>query len=453
MVKKLIILKKLMIFSCCGGSARQKKAMAALLFTVLPIGQTLSGCSAVPGQETVSEEHKQKEEYEKLTAQAGDELSLEDYKKAVLSAGKARELDENQPEAYEILYECRVAQDKNEAAEQVTAQAKSALSKADFSSYQEQAERIRHDYQLVNSYTVIQDLGTIQMAPMSLDDQVWLIRQNDEYSILNTEGEIEEGYTDPFSILIIGHDQVESGASLGSQIVRACMSPEHAMIMNETRQWPVPTTPDGNWCTVSGIIGPQPEYELDENHQVVLTEESKKGYEVFHAKPEELIRPIYLREAGKSDGDFYIYNPAKDQLLGPYLENEKPGFSLLTRDFRPSEEDASEDMVYLINWWQYLLSPFWSQDSENQDLYTIWSADGTSSLDGFEKAEVVDSKTIAGRKDGLLTVYGLDLTEEYRGDFDAGSAAFDNRALVLKDGSWKLVEFGEQVRLKDVKSK
>lgn len=405
-------------------------------------------CAQTP-EKTESSAEQQSDEYMDLVNQAADDLSQNEWQKAEMLALDARKLNSSRPEAYEMLYESYYARQREPEADAVTEQAESSLSADDYQSYLEQVQSVRHAYQLVNSYQVLKDVGQMEMTPVFIGDNAWLIRQNGEYSIMDVDGEIVPGYTDKYSILVIGVKNPKAKFAYNEQDVRACQSPVYEF-GDHMRQWPEPNRSRSNVCIVTGIIGPQPEYELNDQNEVVLTEDSLEGYQTFKTDPEPLTEPIYLRKAGQTAGDFYIYDPAKRLLLGPYQEDEQPAFALLVKKFNVRDQNVPDDQVYIFSWTQVLYSPFWSHDdSSGEERFTIYSADGTTSLEGFDEAAVVDSRNIGTKKNGVYHLYNQYLHERYVADFQAGSAMVQHRALVLKDGSWKLVEFGEKVPLKD----
>lgn len=380
------------------------------------------------------------ERYVQTVSLANKAIENLDYQQAEQYGKEALQLDAERPEAYSTLYESYYAREQDQMAQQVKEKAESTLAGSSLDVFSRQIQKIQNEYQTVSSYTVLKELGKMEMTPIFAGTGGWLIRKDDEYSIMDEEGEIVPGYTDPYTIV---------AASSQQKYIRTCLGPGF-QISPETRQWPEPNEEVSNVCVPLGIIGPQPEYELGSDDKPKLTEKSLEGYRVFNTEPPEPTQPIYLRKRGQVSGDYYIYNPAKDELLGPYQEDEAPAFGLLAKNFSPNDTNPQKDQVYLLSFWQYLYSPFWSRGQlDGADSYTVYSSDGTITKEGYDQAVVVDSMSLGVMKNGVYSLLDQNLEEEYSGWFEDGSSVIGNRALIKTDGSWKLVKFGDSIRAKN----
>lgn len=418
-------------------SSRKKKRMLAGM-CLLVAALCITGLIFTNMQK--EKESALNERYVQTVSLANKAIENLDFQQAEQYGKEALQLDAQRPEAYSTLYESYYAREQDQQAQQVEEKAESILTGTSLDVFSRQIQEIQNEYQTVSSYTVLKELGKMQMTPIFAGTGGWLIRIDDEYSIMDEEGEIVPGYTDPFTIV---------AASSQQQYIRTCLGPGF-QISPETRQWPEPNGEVSNVCVPLGIIGPQPEYELGSDDKPELTEKSLEGYRVFNTEPPEPTQPIYLRKRGQVSGDYYIYNPAKDELLGPYQEDEAPAFGLLAKNFSPNDTNPQKDQVYLLSFWQYLYSPFWSREYlDGADSYTVYSADGTIMKEGYDQAVVVDSMSLGVMQNDVYSLLDQNLEEEYSGWFEAGSSVIDARALIKTDGSWKLVKFGDSIRAKD----
>lgn len=385
------------------------------------------------------------ERYVQTVSLANKAIENLDYQQAEQYGKEALQLDAQRPEAYSTLYESYYAREQDQLAQQVEEKAESILTGTSLDVFSRQIQEIQNEYRTVSSYTVLKELGEMQMTPIFAGTGGWLIRKDDEYSIMDEAGEIVPGYTDPYAMIAVMPENPDAEFRYNDQKVMACIGTSD-LYSPDSKQWPGPTP---NICTFGGIIGPQPEYELSSDNKPVLTEKSLEGYKTFQTDPPALTEPIYLRKRGESSGPYYIFNPAKEELLGPYQADEEPAFGLLAKDLYVYKKGPKKDEVYTLSFWQYLFSPFWSRtQSEDKDSYTVYSADGSISKEGYDQAVAVDSLSVGVFQEDLYSLLNQYLEEEYSGWFEAGSSPIGNRALVKTDGTWKLVEFGESIRVK-----
>lgn len=433
---------------------RNRVLMISVLCCCLCIGGSAAwgytnGFFAPSQQEKPERLLKDNEEYQAMMSQAKQAMENRDYQTAELLSLDAQKLEPQEPDPFAGLYESYLARDRQDEADQITEQAEQTLSAEQFAVYEELLEEIEEAYEPVNSYTVLRDLGEMDSAPVYAGSRAWLIQQNGEYSIMDADGDVVVGYTDPYVTVSILGNIVNNEWRMDPLDIRTCFS-EGFWLTTDSKQWPKPSKNVSNACGPFGIVGPQPVYELNEDNYPTLSEEAASQIALAGGDVTgSIFYPIYLQKQGSRDDSFYIYNPASRQVIGPYKKGDEPGFALMIPR-KNGEASPESDTISLFTASQHLFSPFWSKESvKGKDSYTVYSLDGSESLEGFDLAVAVDPMSIGVFENGRYSLLSQDLETQYTGRFEAGSTPVDSRALVKMDGTWKLVEFGKPVRIRN----
>lgn len=64
-------------------------------------------------------------------------------------------------------------------------QAKENLSSADYETFSEKTEKIEKESAPDDKYTVLSEIGPLDQTPIRIDDHVWIIEQNHQFSFIN----------------------------------------------------------------------------------------------------------------------------------------------------------------------------------------------------------------------------------------------------------------------------
>lgn len=377
-------------------------------------------------------------EYQEKIEEAEKYLYELDFEKAEELFIEARTIDPKKQESYEQLYRIYTIQEQPEKAEEVKEMAVENLPEETLPVFEKRIEVISEDERPDPEREVIADLGKLDVAPLSLDKKSWLIVQDGTYKFLYPDGtmlDVTPG--NEFSLL-------NGAINPGDVKYIACIGSTEDSAYNGSYD-------SGNFtlngaCGGGGVIPDRP-YVIDENKKVRLSD-SAKGIsdQTSVAMPDS---PVVVRKDATLKGDYYIYNPSDDEAYGPYKEDEISSFYTLLAAFPGSNMKSSYGLM------QRTGSPFWvknnNSDSRTEDddpysydqienIYTLYSADGSESVDGYSDVLSTDPFSIGAFKSKRFYLLDENLKPVYDGLYDAGVTPILGRALVKTDGSWKLIE-------------
>lgn len=382
------------------------------------------------------------EKYAEAIGYAEKYLIDQDYGRAEEYYLEAKKIDPKQPEPYEGLYEIYVATDQNEKAEEIEKEAHENLEQESQDAFDERTEEIDEEYTYVNSYEIIRELGDLEMTPISVRDEIWLVKRDGEFFFMDTQGdEVSLFPTERSYFMVMAPNELNNY----NREFFACLPTDYETV--DKNQWPNKDIV-GNQCGGrGGTAFAYAEFYLDEDNRPALTENSIDSFREFGdgSVSVEVSEPYFLRRKNQRDGKYFVYNPALDLVTGPYLEDETAGFSQHVTNIPNLSMDISE--VYHMD--TFLLSPFWAREPES-DLITLYTQDGTKSLSGFDRALTTDWSSIGAYQKDLFYLLNEYLITDYTGYFEAGAKSINHTAPVKIDGSWKLVRLGDPVRNKDL---
>lgn len=219
---------------------------------------------------------------------------------------EAIRLNPKDPRAYQMLarqYIWKDQQDQTNALIQQANQKLSAKERKNLDAFIAETTSEQQDW----TYSVIADLGEMEMTPILLDGNAWLVQQNGKLHILEASGELADGFD--YDKVILYSRYLDSESS--KRQILACF-PEDPVDTFNNPYWP--SEKQGNFdnpCRVQcGGIGPESFYELNEQNEPVLTEASLKEVQAFLQTDtiESMIppAPMMLPKKGDTTGSFYI---------------------------------------------------------------------------------------------------------------------------------------------------
>lgn len=395
------------------------------------------------------------EKYAEAIGYAEKYLIEQDYGRAEEYYLEAKKIDPKQPEPYEGLYEIYVATDQNEKAEEIEKEAHENLEQESQDAFDERTEEIDEEYTYVNSYEIIRDLGELDMIPINLNDEVWLIQKDGLFSFMNPDGGMVNQTDTEFAALRSTFNQYGLTGTYeeGQRIYPVCLADQDSYSSSKIPakdQWPNPDGSQipGSVCYNGMSYTASLEFTLNDEGKPELSQRSLDSFKMLQLDPADaavITEPYYLRKNNETEGEYYIWNPATEEAFGPYAEEEGVGFGKLLSHKPDIEYVSGEEGLFE----HLVLSPFWSlaEDGESVILHT---ADGSAVSQSFDSALTTDMSSIGAFRKNLFYLLDSHLGTEYVGQFEAGAKSINRIAPVKIDGTWKLVEFGELVRSKDL---
>lgn len=437
----------------------------------------LSGCAALLAFSLLTwfllQKPARASEYEELLTMGENYLYAADYEKAEELFLQAKELEPKKQEAYQHLDEVYSVTEQTQKAALLRDEANETLETRDLKKYvsyadlpqeekiqnnRDSAEKAKQDGRLDSlepaetpktsspenqknltkienkkpEFDTVLNLGKLDTAPVEIGHVGWVIAQDQKYGLVDRTGtyvQKPEG---------LSWTQV---ASFTDEEPFACTSDEHLSMDSEV------SMPSGKTCSGFGGVRGVPVYSLADDQTIQaykpLTQEtltmplSDLKHEI--ETPRFLIRKDgsqFFSSRNYFEGEpYYIYNPAADELYGPYEPGEIAGFgmySLLHWNFNSLYSLGGVEQVY---------SPFYVKEN---DQYTLISKDGTKRKAGFEKAVVISEKLIGARKDKTYTLFDENLNEVYSRNIECGAMPLDGLTPILDQGEWKLVRFRDE---------
>lgn len=415
---------------------------------------------------------------------AGERYLYEaDYAQAEEVLLKARELEPKNPEVYERLEELYVKSDQDQKVDIIREQAKEELETPDFNSYtnfvKDQQEKWENEViesearaeensasgknssdsssdkgkkaaddnkktadsdqkkpdkiksrNKTDSYETVLELGKLDLPPIPVGDEGWVISKNQKFGLIDKNGKMYENPTKESWTEITLQDEpfacvADAELSQNSQV----------------------SMPAGQQCTGFGGVRGVDYYYLTDDQSIESY--NPLSSEIKHytlddlasviETPKFMIRKAYERstvpEDYFEDEPYYIYNPAEKELYGPYKPDEIAGFgyySLLNTKFNSLYSLSGAEQVY---------SPFYVK---NGDKYSIYSKDGNKHLDGFTKAAVISTDLIGGYKENQFILYDSDLKELYSKKIEAGSKTINGLTPIQENKEWKIVRYSDK---------
>lgn len=395
------------------------------------------------------------EKYAEAIGYAEKYLIDQEYGRAEEYYLEAKKIDPKQPEPYEGLYEIYVATDQSEKAEEIEKEAHENLEQESQDAFDERTEEIDEEYTYVNSYKIIRDLGELDMVPINLNDEVWLIQKDGLFSFMNSDGGLVNQTDTEFAALRSTFNQYGLTGTYeeGQRIYPVCLADQDSYSSSKIPakdQWPNPdgSPIPGSVCDNGMSYTASLEFTLNDEGKPELSQRSLDSFKMLQLDPADaavITEPYYLRKNNETEGEYYIWNPAAEEVFGPYAEEDTVGFGKLLSQKPDIEYVSGEEGLFK----HLVLSPFWSpaEDGESVILHTV---DGSAVSQSFDSALATDMSSIGAFRKNLFYLLDSQLGTEYVGQFEAGAKSINRIAPVKIEGTWKLVEFGELVRNKDL---
>lgn len=430
---------------------KRRRIWIGILVTVL-IGSAAAATGFLVWRKIQNDRIQELENRYAQSIETGERYLLDqDYERAEASFLEARSIEPKKPEPYISLYEIYAVQKDEEKKEELVNQAKENLSSADYETFSEKTEKIEKESAPDDKYTVLSEIGPLDQTPIRIDDHVWIIEQNHQFSFINDQGEIISDSPQEYLQIIPPQTEMSS--------VYACLAEsEDDYSPSAHNQWPTGST-GTSMCSGRGGSGPVLDLELRDDGKPVISDASMDQYLALKKEnPSGPIRdpikeipsvPIVLKKTSDSDKDrYWIWNPWTNDVTGPYDSDEGCTFSM---------NMVSSPVVSLIdsirvrmddeNGLQHSVPVYSPYPAFDNNQLTLWSADGRKSLgpvDSAKDVRVIDMNAISFRKNGRLYVFDQDLNPLLIGDFEAASSPSGNKILVKTDGNWKLVEITDR---------
>ena len=249
-------------------------------------------------------------------------LQNQNYTQARDGFQKAMNIDPCSPESYLGLYEVHAIRNDEEGMRQVLADGKDNLSSEDYSLLQEKSSQLATQYPASDQWSVITEIGKLDQSPIRLGEDLWIIKQNEQYSFLDTNGEIQS--QNPSDYLQYVNESSYPAA--------ACLVADYVDTYGADRdQWSETDSPQFACLGVGGEPDPIMILERTSSGSVRLSDRSMEHYLSYkdeNGKPaynplDDLPdQPMVITDASSgSDSlptDYWIWNPQTDQLTGPY---------------------------------------------------------------------------------------------------------------------------------------
>lgn len=354
-----------------------------------------------------------------------------DYSKAEEYYLKALEIEPKNAEPYQKLYEIYLIENKEDQAAEIQDRAEENLEQEDLSGFTAAVQELEEQYYPFPDGEVIAELGKLDFAPIELNGHGWLIRNQDGYQFITPDGTIRNASEREQGTVRYPSDTAFVDLVLNKFAESAVV--DHAFYGSGR---PNAGGPKG----MSGVYA----YSKD-GGGVRLHEGSEYGP---LAPP--LASSIFVTDNSNpvlngsftvydyiGNNDYWIYNPSSMQLYGPYNGDVNASYGLQIlhdKELGPAACWQLSD--------QSVDGPFWAED---EDGFTIYSEDGSKSLDGFDRVLVISRNAIGGFKGRQFILYDKDLNKVYEAYSDGGAMPV-NGIIPLMDGeSWKLI----RVRSKD----
>lgn len=436
----------------------KKKNTRKIWLIVLAVVLILSAAGGTGFYFWQKSENDKKQEQEARYAEnieAGERYLLDqDYSRAETSYRSAISIEPRKPEPYIGLYEVYAAQNDETKKAGIEKEAQTSLSADDYSTFEKAAEEIDERYRPVDNVSVITEIGSLDTIPIRINNEIWVIRQNGQYSFMNDQGEIVNDAPSDFFQMLMKDDNKAA----------ACLADDYSDYeMSSTNQWP---NNDGliSNCSGYGGTGPVMDIELTEEGKPMITDQSMDGYNYFAEREsqgnpsgnrtyrnpiDELpLVPVALRKHGDTNPDeYWIWNPIADKVSGPYSTKENGALAMTligdsSASFSdPLREGQSESITAAR--YMRIFSPYQAQENGQT---TLWSRSGQATIQELENisdVKIIDIGALSFQKDGLSYLLDGELNPLLVSRFEEVSGPIENRMLMKTDGTWKLVEFSE----------
>lgn len=286
------------------------------------------------------------------------------------------------------------------------------------------------------SYTLLSEIGQLEMAPIVLNNDCWVIKKDGTFQFLFPDGTTKK---------MDDEDHLALQMNLGtSSVSSACLTESSSSL--HTQYYPV-----------------------EEKETSCLANNNEKAAYSLEGNYKNVTVPVLVKSANQT-GVHWIYNPATQQLYGPLKDGQNTSFYSKINQI---------PQVTLIGHNGQIGGPYWTtglveEDKESQDTSTkiglepsskekednisaskalqesqgttdeirIWSKDGKSYTNQYTKPVVSDWYTIGAFRGSQFNLLDENLKVVYAGSFDQGGSVIDGVAPVYVNGTWKLVDFG-----------
>lgn len=421
---------------------RQKKI---ILITVSCLCLLAAGITA--GVFLMKKAGSSSETYAETIASAERYLLEQDYDRAEEFYARAIEIAPKESAPYEKLYEIYTVTEQEEKAEEIAKKAQTVLEEGQQTVFAQKKEEIQEVYQPVNRYTIVKELGDLQMVPVSINDEVWIIKRNDTYSLMDSQGETVSDYPTEAAAVFFRKTLPTEEPTDTDRVMLACLAANYDFTA-DGNQWPVSDNNEmlTSLCPVYDMPLPEASYVLSADNEPVLSAESQQNYDKVNMTAPQLTHPAFLKKENDTSGQVYAWNPADHSVIGPYEKEDIIGFGHLLL----KEPGLNLHDLGAVQEGSLLFSPFWSrQQKEGKTEYTVYSWDGKESRTGYDSVLVTDADSIGVFEKGRFTLLDENLQPMYTGRFEAGARAHNGVAPVKTGGTWKLVRLGDPVRARD----
>ncbi|MDE5757379.1 MAG: hypothetical protein K2H85_02080, partial [Allobaculum sp.] len=298
------------------------------------------------------------------------------------------------------------------------------------------------------SYTIVAEIGSLDMTPIALNSDCWVIKKGNEFQFLFPDGSTKKLDSKDQLILQVNTDYTGNTTLLSS----ACLIESSSQDNNQY----YPKEEEISSCLPSS--SEKTSYPLEGNYQnntvpVLVRSSNQSGYWIYNPASKALYGPFkdsedtsfYSKVSRLSDITLVGHN---GQIGGPYwtpmgstvqktTKNEKTQ-SLISDSKDTDSELISKESKALNNSKE---STATNQKNTNTEELKIWSKDGTSYRTGYTNPKAVDWYTVGAFQADQFHLLDENLEIVYAGPFDQGGSVINSVAPVQINGVWKLVQF------------
>lgn len=427
-------------------SGKKKKIAAAALVLILASGLALFPfLSPISAQENYQETISEGEKY----------LFDLDYEKAEEYFQKAKKIEPKKPEPYEKLYEVYLETRQEEKADEIQKEAEEKLPEEKLEDFKANTDSIKEEYDTLHpDYVVVSEIGDLDRPPVDIKDSGWLLFKNGTITLMNYDGTMASSTSGNAYYV---QDRIEYNPTNQPYACLYTSVPNQSAEDGVIGVIPSDKEPISVACYIfpGGGTNDGGAFILDDNDQIdyITTSIEDATYQLenlsqsimvgrnkdFHHDNNGNLANIYSASAYQNimDSEFYIYNPALEELYGPYSKDEDPNYQRFEMRSIYNGDLSHTGIVY----GQSIYGPYYAP---KDNYFSIYSADGSKYKDGFNRVEVLSNYSIGAFNGRLYTVFDENLDQLYAGEFESGGRRINDLAPVKIDGTWKLIQFGTQ---------
>lgn len=294
-------------------------------------------------------------------------------------------------------------------------------------------------------YIPIAEIGSLDMAPIALNSDCWIIKKGNEFQFLFPDGNTQK--LESKDQLVLQVNPTGNTTLLSS----ACLVDSSNKKSNQY----YPKEEEVSSCLLSNNENSY--YSLEGNYQnstvpVLVRSSNQSGYWIYNPATQVLYGPFkdsedtsfYSKISRLSDTTLVGHN---GQLGGPYwtpahapiqesIKNGKiPALSSSTKDDSELISKESKSVEDSKNSSEASLEKMTTEELQ------IWSKDGKSYKTGYTNPKIIDWYSLGAFQDKQFHLLNENLEIVYAGPFEQGGSVINGVAPVQINGNWKLVQF------------